>query len=260
MHLDLWFSRFNIAMDAGTYLYNADHPWDNALSGAAHHNTVLVDGAEAMLRAGRFLWLDWNQATVLGRWRSQEGGLEVLAAERLGDLAGEVTHRRTVVRAGDRRWVVIDDLLGVGKHRVDLNWLLPDLPWSLEAGSLMLASPVGDVRLEIEPPESAQSLIRAGKCIFGPGLDGPIVTRGWFSPTYALKIPALQLVNRWEANLPLRIQSRWSWKGSDLDRTEIGFNPTIMEKLPVRWVKSDGQYLELNDEYSVDPSSVRRAG
>jgi hypothetical protein len=260
MHLDLWFGPFNIAMDAGSYLYNADPPWDNALSGAAHHNTVLVDGVDAMIPAGRFLWLAWNQAKILGRWQSHGGDLEVLAAERPGDLAGEVTHRRTVVRAGDRRWFVIDDLLGVGDHRVDLNWLLPDLPCRFEAGSLVLSTPVGEVTLGIEPKKSAQSSFRAGSIVSGPGMDEPIVTYGWFSPTYALKIPAIQLVNRWEQSLPLRIQSKWFWVEPDLDDIEIEFNPPTNDELPAQRVRFGGQYLELDDAYSVDPSSVRRVG
>jgi hypothetical protein len=39
LHLDLWWRGLNIAQDAGTYLYNADPPWDNPLVAAAH-NTV----------------------------------------------------------------------------------------------------------------------------------------------------------------------------------------------------------------------------
>ena len=31
LHLDLWWRGLNIAQDAGTYLYNADPPWDNPL-------------------------------------------------------------------------------------------------------------------------------------------------------------------------------------------------------------------------------------
>ena len=34
LHLDLWWRGLNITQDAGTYLYNADSPWDNSLTTA----------------------------------------------------------------------------------------------------------------------------------------------------------------------------------------------------------------------------------
>ena len=260
LHLDLWFGPLNVAMDAGTYLYNAEPPWDNALAGAAHHNTALVDGSEAMTRAGRFLWLNWNQAAVIGRWRSESGELEVVCAERTADLSRELTHRRTVVRAGDRCWGVIDDLLGVGEHQIELGWLLPDLPWQVEAGTLKLSTPVGVVHLKVEADGLKPCIIRAGERIFGEMPDKLQPTFGWFSPTYALKHPALHFMNALEGDLPLRIQSRWTWLQRDGCEWESELNPPSRKELPLRRVRWDNEHLELSDAYSFDPSGLRRAG
>ncbi len=257
LHLDLWFGSLNIAMDAGTYLYNAEPPWDNAFSGTARHNTVLVDGAEAMIRAGRFLWLNWNQARVRGMWLSEGGGLQVITAERCADLEGRLMHRRTVIRAGDRHWGVIDDLLGAGQHQIALSWLLPDLPWSLAEGALNLRTPVGEVRVVTAPQDNQRWLVRAGNCVSGNKPDGAVETMGWFSPTYALKMPALQYVLRWQAELPLRVQSDWLWAGEDEGQLEIGWNEPATGEWPLQWVRYQAEYLELNDAYSSDPSSVR---
>ena len=60
--MDLWWRGLNIAQDAGTYLYNADPPWDNSLTTALVHNTVTVNGRDQFTRAGRFLYLDWFNA------------------------------------------------------------------------------------------------------------------------------------------------------------------------------------------------------
>ncbi|MEX1071664.1 MAG: heparinase II/III family protein [Anaerolineales bacterium] len=65
LHLDLWWRGLNIAQDAGSYLYTAPQPWDNALTSARVHNTLTVSGREPMTRAGRFLWLDWAQGKVV---------------------------------------------------------------------------------------------------------------------------------------------------------------------------------------------------
>ena len=62
LHVDLWWRGLNIAQDAGTYLYNADPPWDNRLTAAQLHNTVTVNGRDQFTRAGRFLYLDWFNA------------------------------------------------------------------------------------------------------------------------------------------------------------------------------------------------------
>lgn len=59
LHLDLWWRGINIACDAGTYLYNGEHPWNNGLTTISVHNTVTVDSKDQMTRASRFLWLDW---------------------------------------------------------------------------------------------------------------------------------------------------------------------------------------------------------
>jgi hypothetical protein len=258
LHLDLWFGPLNIAMDAGTYLYNADPPWDNALSGAAHHNSVLVDEREAMIRAGRFLWLDWNQARVIGRRRSGQGNLEVITAERFGDQEKEVLHRRTVIRAGDRHWQVVDDLLGSGIHRGDLRWLLPDLPWKMNAGKLHLTTPVGEVHLELQTDGGDLQIFRAGECLYGEPSDRSFSTFGWFSPTYAYKVPALTLLVTQAKELPLRFVSKWLWLGEGSGDLQVDLNSPSVGEIPLSRVRLDEEYLEIDDAHFVDPSGVRR--
>ncbi len=79
LHLDLWRRGQAIARDAGTYRYSGQGVWDNGLSGATVHNTLILDGADPMRRAGRFLWLNWAQGRVLGRWSAGDA-LEAVAA------------------------------------------------------------------------------------------------------------------------------------------------------------------------------------
>ena len=59
-----WAFTLGRALSAGTYLYNVDAPWDNALTHTAVHNTVSVDGSEQMRRVSRFLYLDWAPAKL----------------------------------------------------------------------------------------------------------------------------------------------------------------------------------------------------
>ena len=111
LHLDLWWRGYNLAQDAGTYLYNAPPPWDNALSRTKVHNTLTVDGLDQMTLAGRFLWLDWAQATLI----EQAGGNGVdhprLTARHDGYRRLGVTHQRSVACLPEGGWLVEDSLL-----------------------------------------------------------------------------------------------------------------------------------------------------
>jgi hypothetical protein len=205
LHLDLWWRGLNLARDPGTYLYNARPPWDNALTHAAVHNTLLLNGLDQMQRAGRFLYLEWAQARLVEAQTSEDGAYVSVVAEhdgyrrRLG-----VIHRRSVVACCDGGWLVEDRLLSAGRPPagmvVRLHWLLPDWPWEVQGSSIRLESPHGAVQLQIRfapaadipaggPAPIQTTLVRAGELLHGSGPAHP--TWGWFSPTYALKLPAL---------------------------------------------------------------------
>ena len=63
LHTEVWRDGEALLLDPGTYRYNADPPWDNALASTRVHNTVSPAGRDQMLKAGRFLWLDWPKVT-----------------------------------------------------------------------------------------------------------------------------------------------------------------------------------------------------
>ncbi|MEW6716590.1 MAG: alginate lyase family protein [Chloroflexota bacterium] len=226
LHLDLWWRGLNIARDAGTYLYNASPPWDNALTHTAVHNTITVDGREQMTRAGRFLYLDWAQGQLLGRERSPDGLWERIVAQHDGYRRLGVLHQRAVTAHNDGRWLVEDQLLPVTRHQapVDLrlHWLLPDWSWELEKVGdkgleLRIHSPYGWVSLNVQVylanlrRASAKShqyqIVRAGKLLCGDGLFSPI--QGWVSPTYGCKIPALSFAVKVAGDLPIKFLSEW---------------------------------------------------
>ena len=203
LHLDLWWRGLNIAQDAGTYLYNAPPPWDNALTTALVHNTVTVNGCDQMRRAGRFLYLDWVNAYRKSYISADERVLQSVSARHYGYRRLGVRHERTVTVYADERWQVEDELLTLRRLRKPLtfclHWLLPDWEWKLENGDsrveISLKSPLGVIvlALQIDPLlstlHSLISLARCGELIYGEGPVLPI--RGWVSPTYGVKIPAL---------------------------------------------------------------------
>ena len=216
LHLDLWWRGLNVAQDAGTYLYNADPPWDNALTKTAVHNTLTVNGLDQMTHAGRFLWLDWAQAEVMDTGYDEGGKLSWVVAQHDGYRALGVSHRRMVTCEGDQ-WLVRDQVLPdkddtSDSYEVRLHWLLPDWPWELENNILRLQSPHGPMTLEVTAKGAANmqiQLVRAGELLAGEGQPDPV--QGWHSPTYGEKQPALSLAVTVEAALPVTLTSQFDF-------------------------------------------------
>jgi len=257
LHFDLWWGGQNIACDPGTYLYNGATPWDNGLTGAHVHNTVVVDDQEPMTRAGRFLWLDWSRGELLGRWRSQENGLEVLCAEHDGYRRMGVVHRRTVVRAGEDIWVVIDDICGTGSYTARVGWLLPDSEWRLEGDELNLTPSRVRLTMRTLGAKGPVGLYRAGELIGGEPVSGEGTLWGWRSLTYASKKPALRIVSESMGNLPLRLETWWAFNDVDplfltLERRDPCLGSSGVSKLEYK-----GARLDIDDAHNVDSSGLR---
>jgi hypothetical protein len=227
LHIDLWWRGENIAMDAGTYRYTALPPWDNALAFTLVHNTVEVNGQNQMLRAGRFLWLDWAQASLVDT-HNLPG--EVLAAQHDGYQHMGLLHRRVLRRDGTQHWLVTDQMRDAPTRRMDvkrgtsytfrLHWLLPDWPWQREGSTITLSHPGGgSFSLALssmtggQPVKEAEtvSLVRAGEALAGPKAVPPVL--GWYSPTYNTRLPALSFSLIVVSPLPCDLFSEWVLSG-----------------------------------------------
>jgi len=212
LHLDLWWRGLNIALDPGTYLYNADPPWDNSLTIAFVHNTLTVNGLDQMTRTGRFLYVHRAQATILERTPTR------LVAEHDGYRSLGVLHRRTVEET-DSGWNVTDQLLKIERSRLQntaygirLHWLLPDWAWKLNGNTLRVQSPHGWIGVKMVNAQWSMlnaQLFRAGETLVGATPAHP--TWGWYSPTYGVKQPALAFVLEGEGMLPVSLVSDWQF-------------------------------------------------
>jgi hypothetical protein len=202
LHLDLWWRGRNVAVDPGTYLYNALPPWDNSLVTSRVHNCVTVDGRESMTRGGRFLVLDWFPADARRSLATDSSALGRVTASHSGyDHMGIRCHR-SVAALERGRWLVQDDVrfMRPQPHSIRLHWLLLDGEWRLQQRGpetrLRLKVPGGSIGILITVSGQAASpplltLIRAGKLLQGAGQALPY--EGWVSPTYGRLLPALSL-------------------------------------------------------------------
>ncbi len=204
LHFDLWHAGRNITLDAGTYLYNAESPWDNPLVSSRVHNTVTVDGEDQMRRGGRFLVLDWSPAFSKSVLESDEHILGRMLAYHRGYQRLGIRHERVATVFSDERWEVKDTLAFTrpGEHAFRLHWLLADGEWALRdrEGWIELhvsAAGAGGFSVRLKPDarvaysEVRTSLVRAGELVHGKGK--PLPFEGWASPTYGVKLPALSL-------------------------------------------------------------------
>lgn len=188
LHVDLWWRGQNIAMDAGTFSYNAPAPWNNPLAHTAYHNTVTVDGQDQMNRAGKFLWLPWMRGRALAHRRSQSGRLSYWEGDHNGydRLPAPARHRRAILRL-DEHWLVIDELNSGEKHSYRLHWLMLDAgyEWDEEARRLTLDTAAGPYYLQVAALDRRgnYSFVRADQ-------SSP---RGWRAPYYNYREPALSV-------------------------------------------------------------------
>lgn len=183
-------------VDPGTGSY-ADEAWRSFFRGTAAHSTVRVDGTSQAEPAGPFAWRHRPRAR-LRRWASTEAfDLADADHDAYGRLADPVRHRRRVIFVKPRLWVLVDDLEGAERHRVELRFqfglvelrLGPHL-WAraTAGGRALLVRPFASVPLRVR--------LRCGS------LD-PL--EGWVSPDYGQQRPAPVLVYSATAQLPLRI-------------------------------------------------------
>jgi hypothetical protein len=210
LQADFWYKGYNLAMDAGTFLYNAPPPWENTLAQTSVHNTITIDGFSQMKRAGKFLWLDWAQANLL----HCEPAKNNIKAEHDGYKKIGIRHERELIFNHFSKWEVVDTLESTKTHSQEhlacLHWLMPDWPWNLDGSSLILKAPFGEVMLTISESSKNKSeidLIRCGKSLLLKQSTSPIL--GWYSPTYNHKEPAISFKFSLVFTPPIQITSHW---------------------------------------------------
>ncbi len=128
LHLDLWADGINLLRDCGTYAYFApDEPQlEYYFKSIWAHNTVIVDDASPLRLVSRFVWLPWPKAELvqfdIGTDRIEWEGRHFAYSR----SPHKVIHsRKIVVETKRNRWEIGDELLGAGRHRLELRWHLP---------------------------------------------------------------------------------------------------------------------------------------
>jgi hypothetical protein len=185
-------------VDPGTFCYGSSKTWREHFRGTAAHSTVLVDHTGQAAPAGTFAWKT-RPAATLACWQSDDSGEFADAShDAYASLADGVTHRRRILFARRRYWVIVDDLTGRAKHDIELRFQFAPMPVALGRVPWVTAShPDGHGMLvgAFTSPGMRPSL--------GAGRDVPAL--GWVSTRFGRRRPAPIAIWRASAPLPMRI-------------------------------------------------------
>ncbi len=199
LHLDLWWKGINVLRDSGTYMYNCDEPWQSYFSSTPAHNAVTINGVNQMTKASRFVWFDWTKAKLVMHKSFESGFAKVMQGEHYGYCrkGSNLIHRRAVLSLGGVCWLVIDDVLGTGRHDIRLCWQLGDVNYKLADNSATLETETGPVNIRILG--TAEVL----KCEVLRGDESK--PTGWQSLYYGSRVAAPTLVVSSDTKMPARI-------------------------------------------------------
>lgn len=207
-HFDLWYKNQNVLLDAGTYAYNKNSPWNNPLSQTFFHNTLYINHSNQMLRGGKFLWLDWANAKKTKKYKDKSEKIRSISAEHDGYAKDNVIHQRIVDVINDE-WLIKDtlykkiekkdDQVKVGYHLLIKN------PISYEINQNRIIFTYESFRmilLIVGFNFEKLIFIKGGKQIFGIENKKDCECFGWVSPTYGYKEEAISLLIEDHVRIP----------------------------------------------------------
>jgi hypothetical protein len=200
-----------VLVDPGTATYTMQPHIRDRFRGSASHNTLTIDGHSQSRPRGPFHWHTRANATLHG-WR-HTASLDW--AEGSHDGYGSLTHRRNVVRSSSSGWLLVDEVLGAGRHSAAAHWHLDPL-WTLsvDAPGRLLATHSGGGEAWILWDGDDVSLA------YGDESSG----LGWHAPVYGVWVPAWAARVTRTADAPF---SMLTWIGTRPDSNR----PPSMERV-----------------------------
>ena len=206
LHLDLWYKGHNVLRDCGTFKYYIPGRPDleRYFRSIQAHNCVEIDGGMPVELASRFQFFPWPRcrARQYNPVPASSGSCSCIFENHDYDRAPwHVLHRRTLLQLPGDAWVVVDDLLGIGRHRAVWYWHLLDADLTLEPGqtALVLKTPAGAYAL------AASATVAPRRFEIVRGRDEPGRVQGFAAPYYGERRPIPVLEVEYEAHLPLRV-------------------------------------------------------
>jgi hypothetical protein len=173
-------------VDPGTSTYTMDPRLRDRMRGSLNHNTVSIDGRPQSTPAGPFHW----QTTATGRLLASRCIAGFDWVEAVHDGYAPIEHRRSIVRAQDAGWLVVDELLATaalaaageqrGVHSAAAHW-------HFHPGWMLHAAATGRLHATHLDGDEAWFLFDAGELTLFHGHDESGL--GWYAPVYGTLVP-----------------------------------------------------------------------
>jgi hypothetical protein len=177
----LTIGRHPLIVDPGTGTYTMKPMMRERFRSTPMHNTVVVDERSQSETDGPFHWKSATHAS-LERWRVKTG----CYAEAWHEGYAPLVHRRAIVHDRRSLWLVVDHLIGEGRHQADAYWHL-DPDWRSAAPATSLRSGVS-----LEHPAGPRAAI-ATTAIDVREFYGDPGGLGWCAPVYGRVVPSITL-------------------------------------------------------------------
>ena len=197
--LSFWLAAYgrSLIVDPGRYLYDTSTPFRAYLLSTRAHNTLLVDGEGQSSHRHNDEY--FSREPLGNAWESRADRVRVSAEYRLGfgeDGEIDVTHRRSVLFVPGRYWVLLDEVLGEGRHALESRFQFMPGGARIEGG--WVRTEYEDANVLVCPEGGSGFDVRIES-----GQHDPL--GGWYSDGYNLIEAAPQAAFTAEADLPFRV-------------------------------------------------------
>jgi len=210
LHIELYCNGKSCLRDSGTYTYNGPWEWRTFFRSTKAHNTVVVDGESQSIPHRVFRWLKVAKPRAI-RWITARG-FDYADAEHDGysRYKEPVIHRRRVFFVKPEYWVIVDRLMGRGRHSVELLFHTPiGRKHKIETWHKIPPNPP---LLKGENLRALSKIFRTEEFAIIPVIHDDLDMKvyehseepiqGWFSPCYGVKLPSITIAYSFTGELP----------------------------------------------------------
>ncbi|HUN62524.1 MAG TPA: alginate lyase family protein [Candidatus Sulfotelmatobacter sp.] len=188
----------NWLIDPGTFVYSSSREWRDFFRSTAAHNTLAIDDQDQAIRVDWFKWRELPEVTLEESVSLPAMDYAVASHNGYERLSEPVTHRREIVFAKPDYWVIADELIGQGRHKIKAFFHFgPGI--TVERWEQGWLARKGTEQFLLVP------LTDEMHCEVMTGQESPI--QGWYSKDYGHREPSAVVVGEIEATLPK--QFRW---------------------------------------------------
>ena len=170
----------DIAIDPGTFSYNAPPPWDHGLAHGHQHNTCSPYHGSVLKKTGRFLWTHWPKSNTKSLFNSER--LQRWEFSLQSKDNSRFLHKR-IVEHGDNHVIVFDECYG-SHSKTLLRWNLKALDWVQTRSENAIQLKRGNLTMDVRSHSTPQIKSHSGS---------QTSAKGWQSPWYGKKIPCLSV-------------------------------------------------------------------